>query len=324
MLRYTSNSEWLSHGRLLVLMLVGCACAEQSPVVPQRRLTDCGQLSAKPWRDSRVLVQLTGAQGIVISGTDDARRKWIVTIASEGGGCEVYGGDVDLDGMEDLIVVTFPASASGDLYFHAITFDRDGQPLAMRARGLFTADCQGVCQLVRRKVDGRPELVVRTAARHGYSVQRYGAWSGFWRRTDKGSVPQGREIAAQSIAVADLTNDYRDSPRAFCKRVVDPGPAGRVSLRAETSTDGSRTAAVGDAAAFSIELDDGRRLSMPSIIVVSEAGSRSIAIENADRERLIREAVGKGLVTVRRAGSSCSSLECWPHLLFFETPGREP
>lgn len=122
---------------------------EQRFGLKQTKVASCSDLSlALSWGPNDIQYMSDG--DLVISGIDQLGRSYHAVKAANITGCEIWSADLNRDGTQDLIILTPGEDSSGgyDAALSIIFFDKNGYPFPWKAIGKFTADENGVQQIV--------------------------------------------------------------------------------------------------------------------------------------------------------------------------------
>lgn len=129
---------------------------------------------------------------ISFSGQDKGGQPWTVEVDNQhiGLGYKLYSGDLDRNGLVDVVFVT-ETGANGNLpanILSILTFDQQGRPLLWQTGLNVTADNVGIAQLVDLDQDRKAELIAEYVDvvgndKAGYFVTNlYKVEQGRWRK----------------------------------------------------------------------------------------------------------------------------------------------
>jgi hypothetical protein len=124
---------------------------------------------------------------LTLEGQDKRMKRWHVDLfeASDcAGGAQVYEGDLDRDGVTDVILFR-PTCGNGlapPEHLVAITFDAAGRPLPFEAEGYSDSDEHGVDELVDLDRNGQADLIFMNFSDGYWITNVYSVDRGRWRR----------------------------------------------------------------------------------------------------------------------------------------------
>jgi len=161
------------HRAVLILCVIGLQIAAVSAAAskpPSFRLTPVKLHAGIPSatnlqagaRDT--LVTVTEDRGVLLSGRDLGGLPWSVTLvaASIGLSYECFIGDLDANGMKDIVLIT-NTMANGNLpsaILEIVTFESSGRPVLFKAWSSIDWDENQMHELVDFDQDGKAELVL--------------------------------------------------------------------------------------------------------------------------------------------------------------------
>ncbi len=220
-------------------------------------------------------VQINVEKDIFISSIPGVKARWSTALDySPGFGCVIYKGDLDNDGVEDLVVVTFGGDSSGGYNSRLTIFliDGSGMPNPWRVEGYFRTETQGVREIARGQ-DGRALILDSITAGHP-------AWGGvsYGYRLFRPRDGQMEEVSGILLGVTwpYLPKTNPDNEELAWK------------IATSTSITSGTTRAVPSAATVNqrrLNLVDGTPLPIPEITVVDHADhSRTIFFDPTDKE----------------------------------------
>jgi|GEM_PF-6930396 len=220
-------------------------------------------------------VQINVEKSIFISSIPGVKARWSTTLDySPGSGCGIYRGDLDNDGVEDLVVITFGGDSSGgyDSTLTIFLIDRNGRPTPWRVEGYFRTETQGVHEIARGQ-DGRALILDSIIAGHP-------AWGGvsYGYRLFRPKDGQMEEVSGSLLGVTwpylPRTNpDNEELTRKIASSTSIT--SGVMRVFPSVSTVNQRR----------LNLVDGTTLPVPEIAVVDHADqSRTIFFDPTDKE----------------------------------------
>ncbi len=238
---------------------------------PQTKIGDCsipmpGTAAAQVPLASRSLIagpiKIQLDKGLITAqSTDRLGRPWTVSLPNEPAGCEAWKADLDGNGMDDLIMVTFnPDSGGGGTVLTVFMMDSQGRPNPWRASGYFNVDEAGVRELLDLNNDRHAELA--------YLYKEGDQFSGIKQRV--------------SLYRAD--NAYWKSVMGSFAGLTWPvNTAGPIGTQIDLSNDPDKNKVGVTISSISqdgrqIRLSDGTLIPRPIIVVVDTPGGRTEAI----------------------------------------------
>lgn len=229
-------------------------------------------------------------------GLDGSGRPWTVYTGrfySGPGNAEIYRADLDLNGVQDLIVFV-PNAGNGmapTSRLEIITFERDGRPVLLETWGFYGANEKGVDDLLDLKRDGRAQLLTMRFSDGYWITDLYQVNDARWQRVS------GRFGSLRYPALTRFTHEYN-------RRIVNKIKAGRNPAAPDLSNVqavNSMRYRLTDAENMRFEADDGSSLSAGDpypVLVIDSSQERRILSGSADVQR--REAILRQLIQDKR------------------------
>lgn len=191
----------MTKGFLLAIFAlpISALAVQQSDYLPLRRaelgkpfgLKSIGEL-APATAPKRVAIGFSGAdlrtddQDLTIEGRDKAGKRWLVRSGAivSGLGGQMYVGDLDKNGSNDLVILT---STGGNglaptTHFISVMIDSSGRPTFFEADGYFEPGDNGFSDLVDMNADGKAELIYMNFDDGYWITTLYRASNGRWER----------------------------------------------------------------------------------------------------------------------------------------------
>ena len=117
------------------------------PAFPLRELTEC-EVQGQSLQVGNVRIDVE--RNIQLSSSPQSKAKWNTMLYySPSLGCAIYQGDLDNDGEEDLVILTFGGDSSGgyDTRLTVLMMNKNGMPTPWRVEGYFRAERQDVREI---------------------------------------------------------------------------------------------------------------------------------------------------------------------------------
>lgn len=278
---------------------------EQRFGLKQTKVASCSDLSlALHWGLNDLQYMSDG--DLVISGIDQLGRSYRAVKATNIAGCEIWSADLNGNGTQDLIILTPGEDSSGgyDAALSIIFFDKNGYPFPWKAIGKFTADENGVQQIVSAPTSTSHAGVI-VPTREGLAGPN--ANLAFQLYAFSPSVVE--KVSSKAIGVswptfANPTPQLIAHQKAASLSFNQNEPVQSEALRPDISIRNHVSAT------SKLVLSDGQRLEPPAILVEDSAnGSRVINFDPIpeDIEKLVSEAA-----QITPMGQSCDEEECRP------------
>jgi len=216
---------------------------------------------------------------LVISGKDNNGHPWKVTTGWSRLGCELFSSDLDGNGRQDLIWVSY-SGALGDQppsNLLILLFDRDGRPVPSEFDGYFEADVHGVKEFLDLNRNGHAELVRQSINDGYYIASLYEARDAHWflvrGRFGSRTYPlytryTSRVNHSATIPKPGRNPQYEDLSNSA---ILKQPPVRIEKLQWVKDKDDQRTYPT-------IELSDGRSCTMPAALVVDGEAGRQISM----------------------------------------------
>ncbi|HKQ73704.1 MAG TPA: hypothetical protein VJ810_08270 [Blastocatellia bacterium] len=157
----------------------------QSPTFPLKLIADGsdhidGFVSEIQIGVGKAKLSISLEEGASFSGRGNDGKAWEITIKDSplGLGYHLYSGDLDKNGLADLVFITYTA-ANGFLPFcilSIITFDSQGLPVLLRDGQDVEAKQEGIAEIVDLDGDGKAELI----ATHYDNDDGKDKWDGYY------------------------------------------------------------------------------------------------------------------------------------------------
>lgn len=292
-------------------------------------LIDCGRASEWTTYGTGWKISVRRKQEITIQGHSREGSPWRVKASYPGdGGCRFLAHDLDRNGYADIIVFTANGgSGPAGLTATIVAFDGSGRPVPWQATAAFVVEGDQVRNLVDLDGDGRVELLVPHAEEHG--LQRdwavrfslYPISNGYFTRTVGSfagrTFPVDEPPGVQLTDEPDLTNAVPGSAAGEVIKRLRGEQSESCWLKGISLRDGgimlpADSAAPAECGGY-LALQEGRRLSMPLIVVADFPEGRLIDINHAPQEALGR--IIRAEMRVAFAGKSCEA-GCGPLILW--------
>jgi hypothetical protein len=310
---------------------------------PQVHVADCSlplgiekqaPRAVKTYRIGGVTAQMS--KQLRVEGKDTGGAPWALDVEIKSGGCWLWRADLDRNGKEDLIMVTSDATSAGDSIATLIMIDDRGRPVPWQALGHYDGEESGLSNLVDLDGDGRAELLflyvegIDRGQARATSITCYEIRDAHLKRVDgpfAGEMfPVVQPKNAKLREEPDLTNSVdTNGPGATIASLIrgrkeNCGMQVPLTRGEEGALKVDRDAAevLGQGCYDKLALSDGRKLSLPGVVVLDRANGREVAI--LDTARLLIEAKMRRLA-IRFAGRLCDD-GCHPFFLWAaEQPG---
>lgn len=305
-------------------------------IFPQAKISSC-DIQGEIYNSPQLDISVEGAE-INIHGTTDSIRTWATSISFNGPGCEIYLSDLNRNGRQSIIVFTPGIGSMGayDGHLFILLFDDEGQPTPWEATGLFSASEFGVNEIRKSSSNGYAFIL------HNYAIG-HPSWGGVsylstaYRITGNNITKVRGELSGNKLpyiageksndpGVVDLSNEADIS-------LIDESIASKQIVRRkfvrygtedsirESGISQSKTNAILpeqrgqnimvdinklNNVQEKIELSDGVRLELPSILVVDSPDKRQIVFNpgGPDVSRLLES----GVHSVLQEGNECEDV----------------
>ena len=277
---------------------------------------------------------------IDIHGVADNQKSWAAKIPLNGLGCEIYLSDLNQSGRQSIIVYTPGIGSMGayDQHLYILLLDPHGQPVPWQATGVFNVSEQGVDEIRKSSQDGHAFIL------HNYAVGHPG-WGGVsyissaYQITGNRIVKMQGGLSGNKLPYVSGANSTDPKFLDFAK--VDDISTGTFSMSsvhgqhplflrfgASTSQVQAKPSSVesqnqnimmdvnqANAAEEKIELSDGSRVDLPSILVVDDPHIRQIVFNPDGTD--ITSFLKSGVHAVMQEGNECEDVGfCHPFLLW--------
>ena len=252
------------------------------PTFPLREISGC-EVPGETVNLVNAAIEI--GQVIRIHNPQNSAAKWNTSLYfSPVLGCDIYQGDLDNNGTDDLVIVTYGGDSSGgyDTRLTILLMDRDGMPFPWRTQGYFRAEKSGIQEIAQGK-DHRAmildSIAVGQAALGGVSYgyrlfhpvdgrvrEEHGSYAGVsWPLLPKGN-PNNKEL--QNKIASSQKNTYLESGNS-----VESAIAAKDTLKViRLQHDG-------------VLLSGAGRIALPEIAVFDQPdGNRTILFEPGDAE----------------------------------------
>lgn len=141
-----------------------------------------------------------------VSGKDQAGKPWSLMSSAQTGVGSVWSADLDKNGSEDLIIVTYTGAcgyaANCQLLF--LMFEKDGRPFPWSVEGHFEVDKAGVKDIVDLNKNGHADLIEHRRSGTYWITSMYEARDSHWHRQ-----PQVAGIKFPLYRASTLMNDRK-------------------------------------------------------------------------------------------------------------------
>ena len=110
---------------------------------------------------SGAVIKRTADDNVLLTGHDRRKREWTVNLPVFFFACNFYEGDLDRNGIRDVVIV-IPTGGNGlapTVHIFAITFDESGRPVTFEPDGYFQELKNKIFDLVDLNQNGRAELI---------------------------------------------------------------------------------------------------------------------------------------------------------------------
>jgi len=155
--------------------------AELAKRIPQKKIHCPGYNSGDQIKIGAATVHEVDGE-LRISGKDKRGHPWKVSGLFNYWGCEIYISDLDHNGTQDLIVVTYN-SANGlapNVELGILLFESNGRPVFSDFIGYFETDAQGVKDYLDLNNDGHTQLICQSFDDGYWITSLYEARDSHW------------------------------------------------------------------------------------------------------------------------------------------------
>jgi len=311
----------------------------QSRIFPQTKLAECDN-QGTIYSSADFIIIIRGS-ALIIQGHDSAQHSWTAQTSFNGPGCQIFQADLNRNGHQDLLILTPGIGSQGqyDSHLTILLFNAAGMPTPWSATGRFSANALGINE-VSSTSSGEPLI------QHSYAIG-HPAWGGVTYISSLYAVAKGnilpvngaynsiaypvihgqmdndldirKSIGATNLTTLDLPRTPQpesQSPkvsfvrfgRSASKTTPTPNSA---PVPAEQGANPMVDGALMDANRELVELSDGSRVDIPTIVIIdSTTGTRRI-IFNPDGTDMA--SLEKASYQIQQAGTDCrDSDDCRP------------
>jgi len=264
---------------------------------------------------------------LLISGKDKTGHPWKVSGLFSYWGCELYTADLDRNGTQDLIVVTYN-SANGsapNVELGILLFESNGRPVFSNFVGYFETDAHGVKDFLDLNHDGHTQLLCQSFDDGYWITSLYEARDAHWFPVHGGrgsrTFPLYTRFTYRHNHIATNPEPGRNPRDADLSNnaILDQTPVQIEKLQWETNSEGLHINP-------KIVLSDGRTCTVEAyelIVVVDQEAGRQSEILAPDDFRNLLETIMRNKLPVWISGHMPprwgKSSDCLPQLVWAGT-----